>query len=73
MPIYEYICQNCGATFDQLRSFSQADDPIACPQCAQSQSKRKLSSFFAHNESGNSAHSSHNCGSCSGGSCSTCH
>ncbi|NMB61455.1 MAG: zinc ribbon domain-containing protein, partial [Chloroflexi bacterium] len=25
MPLYEYTCPDCGANFDQLRSFSQAD------------------------------------------------
>ncbi|RJQ44773.1 MAG: zinc ribbon domain-containing protein [Anaerolineaceae bacterium] len=73
MPIYEYVCLNCGTTFDQIRPFSQADNPIACPQCAHNETKRKLSMCYSHNESSQSSHASHTCGSCSGGACSTCH
>ena len=33
MPIYEYRCDMHGP-FDEIRSFSQADAPLACPVCA---------------------------------------
>ncbi|NMC28902.1 MAG: zinc ribbon domain-containing protein [Pelolinea sp.] len=73
MPIYEYICTHCGAIFDQIRPFSQADQPIACPHCARQETKRKLTTCFSHNESGDNSHPAHSCSSCSGGSCSNCH
>ncbi|NMC45722.1 MAG: zinc ribbon domain-containing protein [Chloroflexi bacterium] len=73
MPLYEYTCPDCGANFDQLRSFSQADAPIACPHCGKAEAKRKLSHCVCHNESGSVTHTSHHCGSCSGGSCANCH
>jgi putative FmdB family regulatory protein len=32
MPIYEYICKDCGYDFERLQSFS--DDPLeTCPEC----------------------------------------
>ena len=32
MPLYEYLCQNCGHQFERIQKFSDA--PIAeCPKC----------------------------------------
>lgn len=32
MPIYVYECEEHGH-FESLRSFSESDDPIECPEC----------------------------------------
>lgn len=32
MPVYEFICNDCGP-FEQRRSFAEAGDPIVCPSC----------------------------------------
>ncbi len=45
MPLYEYVCQSCGAPFEKLTSFAQADQPQTCPKCGDTHSRRKLSSF----------------------------
>jgi putative FmdB family regulatory protein len=52
MPLYEFVCQGCGHTFETLVSFSQADQPQRCPKCAGRDSKRKLSSFAVSGGSG---------------------
>ena len=73
MPIYEYICQDCGNKFDVLRSMQNADAPIACSRCQGERTQRQLSVFFA--QSGGRVVAGGNngsCSSCSGGSCSTC-
>jgi putative FmdB family regulatory protein len=31
MPLYEFRCRACGATFDALRSVDTADDEALCP------------------------------------------
>ena len=32
MPIYEYVCNDCGYAFERMQSFS--DDPLTtCPEC----------------------------------------
>ena len=42
MPIYGYICTNCGHSLDALQKMS--DDPLVdCPECGQPQLKRQLS------------------------------
>lgn len=46
MPIYEYTCAACGATFSHLwRSIQTASDAPApaCPTCASPQTQRVLS------------------------------
>ena len=47
MPIYEYVCAKCGAKFELLRSLSQADKEVPCPQC-DNVAERILSSFVSH-------------------------
>ncbi len=74
MPIYEYICTACETRFEALRSFSKADDPISCDNCQSDETHRAVSAAFAHSGgrvvAGSSASSG--CGTCSGGSCSSC-
>jgi putative FmdB family regulatory protein len=32
VPIYEFLCRECGP-FEQQRSFAEASDPMRCPSC----------------------------------------
>jgi putative FmdB family regulatory protein len=32
MPVYEYLCDDCGP-FTDMRPMSECDDPQDCPQC----------------------------------------
>lgn len=50
MPIYEYICQSCGETFDHLWTSMRAADEAtatgkqpACPECAATETERIVS------------------------------
>ncbi|MBL8235041.1 MAG: zinc ribbon domain-containing protein, partial [Bryobacterales bacterium] len=45
MPIYEYRCQKCGSSFEKLRRFAEADEPIECPQCGSKTRDRLMSAF----------------------------
>ena len=42
MPIYEYECAKCEHRYDVLCRITQANEPKTCPQCASSQSKRRI-------------------------------
>jgi putative FmdB family regulatory protein len=76
MPIYEYVCADCGARFGVLRRMSEADQAIACQCCDGTHTSRALSKFAAisrgasgdtHSVGGNggcSSCGSHHCGSC---------
>ena len=33
MPLYEYVCPSCGKTFEELKSFEEAEDKAKCPNC----------------------------------------
>ena len=74
MPIYEYICLDCGKDFELIRSMSQKDAPMVCAACGGENIKRKLALAVAmsggHTVSGMSGGC--NCGSCSGGDCGSC-
>jgi len=42
MPIYEYVCNECGHQFDVLQKMS--DKPLSdCPACEKSALKKKIS------------------------------
>jgi putative FmdB family regulatory protein len=77
MPLYEYYCDDCQCTFEVLRSFSQADEPVSCRQCSGSNTRRALSLFSAVSRGGDGGESSRSlagsgCAGCSATSCSTC-
>ncbi len=48
MPIYEYLCQDCGTKFEKL--VRRADDvpAIECPSCGRKHLRQELSTFAAH-------------------------
>lgn len=47
MPLYEYRCDSCGRTFEELRPSSEADAVIECPSCESRRTARMLSTFAA--------------------------
>ncbi len=49
MPIYEYICDDCGTKFEKLVRNGTA---AACPDCGESHLTPTLSTFAAHSSSG---------------------
>ena len=55
MPLYEYQCSSCGATFEQLRRMQDADQGVACPKCESGEVERLLSTFASHVGSGRGA------------------
>lgn len=73
VPIYEYRCARCEHEFEELVSFSAADQPLPCPSCLEPAAERLLSTF-AVRVSGESRVSSSgkSCGGCRRSSCATC-
>jgi len=72
MPIYEYVCLECGQVFDEMRSFSQADAPIQCEACSSDHTSRKISLFYASSEGRSVAGPASSCGTCSSTACGSC-
>ncbi len=76
MPIYEYVCSDCGLKFELLRRLSQANEKAPCPSCHNS-AERIFSSFacFSKDESGLTnpiAGTGSSCASCGAPSCDSC-
>ncbi|MBN1401580.1 MAG: zinc ribbon domain-containing protein [Anaerolineae bacterium] len=60
MPIYEYQCEVCGASFDKFVRSMSASLQIECPKCHSTDCKKKLS-LFGTTSAGASAASSAAC------------
>jgi putative FmdB family regulatory protein len=76
MPIYEYLCPECDARFEELRPLSQVERPALCPRCHRP-ARRKMSAFacFSTSESGvprTLPGTGGSCSGCSSGNCGTC-
>ncbi|MBI5090111.1 MAG: zinc ribbon domain-containing protein [Actinobacteria bacterium] len=71
MPLYEYRCRTCDATFELRRSMSEASEPAACPQ-GHVDSMRRLSMFASVGASTAPAPAGGSGGGCCGGGCG-CH
>lgn len=73
MPIYEYVCLDCGDRFELIRSMKAADESATCENCESEHTSRLLALFNAHS-SGRVVAGNHDggCAGCSGGSCSCC-
>jgi putative FmdB family regulatory protein len=51
MPIFEYVCDDCGNKFEKLvrRSESkEGSEGVACPSCGQEHLQQQYSTFAAH-------------------------
>jgi putative FmdB family regulatory protein len=73
MPMYEYGCNECQASFDRLRRMDQGDEGVVCPRCGNAHVRRKLSVFAAFSKSSGgtvtAAAGSGGCACSSGGGC----
>lgn len=47
MPIFEYLCEDCGSKFEKLVRRPGADE-VLCPSCGQNHLEQQFSSFAAH-------------------------
>jgi putative FmdB family regulatory protein len=45
MPIYEYVCQNCGEKYDKFVRSSLAKIELECPRCGSSRAEKAFSVF----------------------------
>ena len=66
MPIYEYLCDDCGTHYEQIVLSKGAK--VACPKCASQRHTLQLSVFSAPAKNG-ASESSANESSMASGSC----
>lgn len=71
MPIYEYVCEDCGARYERV-VLSKTQE-IACPKCASTKNALQLSVFRAATKSNGSPGPSFGGGGCCPPSGCGCH
>jgi putative FmdB family regulatory protein len=67
MPIFEYVCEECGSSFEKLVRRA-GGDAVACPSCGTQRLKQQFSTFAAHANGGTKTDA---LPSCPGGMCAT--
>lgn len=46
MPLFDFVCTSCGATFERLiRTTSQNSQAMICPVCKSEETQKKLATF----------------------------
>jgi putative FmdB family regulatory protein len=71
MPIFEYLCEDCGTKFEKLVRNGGASE-LACPSCGDKHLAQQYSSFAAHaNGASKGAAAEASFGSCPSGMCQT--
>ena len=71
MPIYEYLCEDCGSRFEKLVRNGAGSDSLACPSCGQKQVSQQLSVFAAHSAGSSAKSAAPMGGGCPAGMCRT--
>ncbi|MBI4278398.1 MAG: zinc ribbon domain-containing protein [Armatimonadetes bacterium] len=56
MPLYEYVCGECGQRFEQLVWSSKDADQVSCTSCGASKVRRLISVFATASASEKHSH-----------------
>ena len=68
MPIFEFLCQECGTPFEELVFSSAAVGEVTCPNCESTQVTKQISTFASKVAGSASSFSSAPAASCNPGS-----
>lgn len=69
MPIFEFICNECGNPFEELVRSANAIDEVICPECHSQKVTKRISTFASRISGGGSSFPSYSsAASCSTGS-----
>ena len=55
MPIYEYVCQDCGEKYEKFVRSSTAEVKLICPTCGSERGEKAFSVFGAIGSSASSS------------------
>ena len=67
MPIFEFVCSECGKPFEELVRSANAINEVVCPACHSANIKKKVSTFASRVAEG----SAFSLGGSTASSCST--
>ncbi|OJX38428.1 MAG: hypothetical protein BGO78_10565 [Chloroflexi bacterium 44-23] len=51
MPLYEYVCADCGQPFEKMMRFSELNQQPNCPTCSSTNTKKQISLFASSGSS----------------------
>jgi putative FmdB family regulatory protein len=68
MPLFEFVCNDCSRSFEELVRSTSAISDVTCPKCGSSQVNKKISTFASRVSGGGGSFS---LGASSAASCST--
>jgi putative FmdB family regulatory protein len=68
MPIFEFICADCGEPFEELVRSANAADEVTCPNCHSEQVRKQISTFASRVAGKGSSSFTPSAASCSTGS-----
>jgi len=54
MPIFEFVCAECGKPFEELVRSASAVSEVVCPACHSANVKKKISTFASKVAGGSS-------------------
>jgi putative FmdB family regulatory protein len=70
MPLFEYACERCATTFEELVPASRATKAVGCPRCGSTETRKRVSTFASHVKTPAATPSACPTGSCClGGNC----
>jgi len=64
VPIYTYICKDCGEKFELLIGVGSADEEIKCKKCNSKNVEKTISSFNTVSKGSSSSNQSCPTGTC---------
>ncbi len=70
MPIFEYLCDDCGTKFEKLVRRASENSAV-CPSCGESHVSQQYSTFAPHANGSPKSSMQESMGSCPSGMCAT--
>lgn len=52
MPLYEYLCVDCGHRFEFLQSIGVGAEGLSCPRCGDRKLEKQFSTFAGKSKTG---------------------
>lgn len=68
MPIFEFVCADCGEPFEELVRSASAVDEVTCPNCNSEQVRKQISTFASRIAGNGSSSFATSAASCNTGS-----
>ena len=72
MPVYSYVCKDCGHKFDLLTGVISEKPKFKCEKCGSSDVKKLLPRFISGKTEEGAVIGGNSCSTCQASSCTSC-